>query len=228
MSTAMGPSLSGTHRNTRWFVIAVPPLLIASMYGAFRYLTTSLGFPAGYLAAFAVYWIGWCVIVPTQLLGTRAVGDLFSRSRVPFAQLGTTTHVLLWWPILFPLAFSFLPRIASTPFVILIGSVAIGIVIGVTEELLWRGVYLAVFPNQLSLNTIYPSIAFGLWHLCPLSALPSRYPGGALSFAGYSVALGLSYACYARRSGSIRWCTVSHSIHDALGLGALAYASWLT
>ena len=49
----------------RWFIIAVPPLLITSMYGAFRYLTARFGFPTGYLAAFGVYWIGWCVIVPT-------------------------------------------------------------------------------------------------------------------------------------------------------------------
>lgn len=212
----------------RWFIIAVPPLLIASMYGAFRNLTVRFGFPTGYLAAFGVYWIGWCVIVPTGLLGTRAVLDLFGRPGVPFTRLGATTHGLLWWPLAFPLAFSFLPRMGSTRFVILIASVALGIVIGSTEELLWRGVYVTAFPNRLSLNTIYPSIGFALWHLCPLSALPSRYPGGAVSFTAYSFALGLSYAYYARRTGSIRWCTVSHCIHDALGLGAFAYASWLT
>jgi uncharacterized protein len=212
----------------RCFIIAVPPLLITSMYGAFRYLTARFGFPTGYLAAFGVYWVGWCVIVPTGILGTRGVRDLFRRSNVPFAQLGTTTHLLLWWPLIFPLAFSFVPRIGSTRVVILAASVALGIVIGVTEELLWRGVYVTAFPGRVSLNTIYPSIAFGLWHLCPLSALPSRYPGGALSFTAYSVVLGLSYAYYARRTGSIRWCAVSHCIHDALGLGGLAYASWLS
>ena len=38
----------------RWLMIAIPPLLVATMYGAFHYLTAWLGFPAGYLAAFAV------------------------------------------------------------------------------------------------------------------------------------------------------------------------------
>jgi len=158
------PSASGA---TRWFILAVPLLLIASMYGTFRYLTWWLGFPAGYLAAFGVYWIGWGVIVPTGVLGRRAVLTLFTRPAVPFARLGATTHLLLWWPLAFPLAFSFVPRIASTPIVIIVASVALGSVIGVTEELLWRGVYVTAFPNRLSLNTIYPSIAFGLWHLCP-------------------------------------------------------------
>jgi membrane protease YdiL (CAAX protease family) len=212
----------------RSFIIAIPPLLIASMCFAFRHLSARFGFPAGYLAAFGVYWIGWCAIVPTGVLGTHAVVDLFRRSPVPFPKLGVTTHVLLWWPLVFPLAYSFVPRIGSTRVVVLIASIALGTVIGVSEEILWRGLYVRAFPNQVWLNTIYPSMAFGLWHLCPLSVLPSRYPGGAVAFTAYSVALGLSYAYSVRRTGSIRWCTVSHCIHDALGLGAFAYASWLT
>jgi hypothetical protein len=55
------------------FLIAMPPVLIASMYAASWYLTSRLGFPSGYLAAFTVYWIGWCVLIPTSILGSRAV-----------------------------------------------------------------------------------------------------------------------------------------------------------
>jgi membrane protease YdiL (CAAX protease family) len=217
--------MSGWNRR---LVIALPPVLIASMYGLFRFLPSRFGASAGYLAAFAAYWIGWCVMVPTAILGTRTVADLFRRSAASFANLGAATHVALWWPLAIPLAFSFLPRIAATSFPIFIASMVLGIIIGVTEELLWRGLYITAFPNRLSLNTIYPSIAFGVWHLCPLSALPSRYPGGALAFAAYSVALGLSYAYSVRQTRSIRWCSVSHSIHDALGLGAFAYANWVS
>jgi len=97
----------------------------------------------------------------------------------------------------FPLAFAFLPRIAAASIPVVLASVAVGVIIEVTEELLWRGVYVTLFADNVWLNTIYPSVAFGLWHLCPLSALPSRYPGGAVSFAAYSIALGLSYAHYA-------------------------------
>ena len=67
---------------------------------------------------------------------------------------------------------------------------------------------------------------FGVWHLCPLSVLPSRYPGGPLPFLAYSVILGFCYALVARTSGSIRWCAVAHAIHDSLGLGAFASAAW--
>jgi hypothetical protein len=43
----------------------------------------------------------------------------------------------------------------------------------------------------------------------------------------YSVLLGLSYATAARRARSIRGATLSHCLHDALGLGGSAYAAWL-
>jgi hypothetical protein len=112
----------------------------------------------------------------------------------------------------------FVPRIASTPYLVVIASVALGIVIGVTEELLWRGLYVTAFPNRLSLNTTYPSLAFGVWHLCPLSALPSRYPGGAVSFTVYSVALALSYAYEylpdlnrTQAADSRLWVTLAHT-----------------
>jgi membrane protease YdiL (CAAX protease family) len=134
---AANPVVSESMGDT--LLVAIPPALIASMYAAFWYLTSRLGFPSGYLAAFAVYWIGWCVIVPTLILGRRAVLDLYTRPTVPFTRLGRTTHVLLWCPLVFPLAFSFLPRIASTPLPIVIASIVLGIITGVTEELLWRG-----------------------------------------------------------------------------------------
>src|SRR5581483_4984089 len=109
-----------------------------------------------------------------------------------------------WWPILFPLAFSFVQRIPMLTVPILVVSVCLGILTGVTEELLWRGMYIAVFPDDVWLNTVFPSIAFGLWHVCPLVALPSRYPGGTASFVTYAIALGFSYAFCARKTQSVR------------------------
>src|SRR3954463_1421422 len=118
--------------------LLVPPVLIASMYGAFRYLTAVFGFPAGYLAAFALYWVGWCLIVPAAILSRDRLVSLFARPAVRFTKLSGITQLLVWWPIAFPLTFSFIPRIASTPFVIVGASVLLGVVIGVTEEILWR------------------------------------------------------------------------------------------
>jgi hypothetical protein len=111
---------------------------------------------------------------------------------------------------------------------VVVASVVLGMVIGITEEVLWRGAYVTLFADNVWLNTIYPSLAFGLWHLCPLPVAPSRHPGGGLAFVGYAFVLGLSYAYAARRTRSITWSAVSHCVHDALGLGGLAYVTWLT
>ena len=140
------------------------------------------------------------------------------------------TQFALWWPLVVPLVFVFLPRIASTSPTVVAASVVLGMVIGITEEVLWRGVYVALFADNVWLNTAYPSLVFGLWHLCPLSVAPSRHPGGGLAFVGDSFVLGLSYVYPARRTRSIRWSTVSHCGHDALGLGGLACVTvtWLT
>ena len=40
----------------QWVALIVPPVLIASMYGVFRYLTAAFGFPAGYVTASIGKW----------------------------------------------------------------------------------------------------------------------------------------------------------------------------
>jgi hypothetical protein len=203
-----------------------PAVLIATMYVLFRTLSGKLGYPLGYLVAFTVYWIAWCGVLPVAVLGPAGVCDLFKAGKTRLRDAAPGTHAMLWWPLVFPLAFAF-PRIVSAAPAIILASVALGVVTGVAEELLWRGVYLSSFPENRWLNTTYPSLAFGLWHLCPLSVLPSRYPGGIAIFVIYSTLLGFSYATAARRMESIRWCTISHCVHDVLGLGGFAYGAWL-
>jgi len=215
-------------RLRKWTMVAVPPVLLVTMYGAFQELTVQYGFPLGYLLAFSLYWGLWCVALPVAVLGTRGVLGLFRSPQPQTAQLGIATHCALWWPLAAPLVFVFLPHVTSTSATVIVASVVLGMVIGITEEVLWRGVYVTLFADNVWLNTVYPSLSFGLWHLCPLSVAPSRHPGGGPAFVGYAFVLGLSYAYAARRTRSIAWSTVSHCVHDALGLGGLAYVRWLT
>ena len=208
-------------------MLGVPIALIVTMLGVFRSFTSRFGYPLGYLCAFAVYWAGWCGALPLAVLGPRELAALFVAVRRGGRRRDASTIALATWPIAFPLVFAFLPRIAQAGLRIVVWSVCLGVVTGVAEEVLWRGVYLRVFPRSLLLNTVYPSLAFGVWHAAPLSVLPSRYPGGAFAFVIYSTVLGLSYAIVARRTQSIRWIVISHCIHDALGLGGFAYAAWV-
>jgi len=90
---------------------------------------------------FIVYWVAWCVALPLFVLGGPAeVLDLFREGDVPFTNLGWKTQALLWCPIIFPLAFIFVPRLTKANVPIILVSILIGLIIGITEELLWRGV----------------------------------------------------------------------------------------
>jgi membrane protease YdiL (CAAX protease family) len=72
--------------------------------------------------------------------------------------------------------------------------------------------------NTYTLRHFLPAILFGLWNLAPASIHEVPYPGSPYSFVLYALVLGLSYGYYVFQTGSIRWCTVSHVIHDSLGM----------
>ena len=207
--------------------LLLPIILLGSMYWLFHVLTHRYGYPLGYLLSIVIYWLFWCTFVPLFLLGGRkAIIELFH----PFPALGGLTwktHVALWWPICFPLSFIFIPRVAKARPSVLVISLMLGIVIGLTEEILWRGVYMTLFPGNLWLNLIYPSIMFGLWHLAPQSVVVNRMPGGSISFVVYAILLGVTYAVSVNQTRSIAWGTISHIMHDSLGLGGLTYMVWL-
>src|SRR4051812_40621086 len=150
-------------RLRKWTMVAVPPVLLVTMYVAFQELTVQYGFPLGYLLAFSLYWGLWCVALPAAVLGTRGVLGLFRSLQPQTSQLGIATHFALWWPLAAPLVFVFLPHIASTGATVIVASVVLGMVTGITEEVLWRGVYVTLFADNVWLNTIYPSLSFGLW-----------------------------------------------------------------
>jgi hypothetical protein len=64
---------NGRCRRRKWTMVAVPPVLLVTMYVAFQELTVQYGFPLGYLLAFSLYWVLWCVAVPVAVLGTCGV-----------------------------------------------------------------------------------------------------------------------------------------------------------
>lgn len=133
----------------KFLLLGGPVALIISMYFVFQTLVSSIGFNPGYLIAFSVYWIGWGFTFPVYVLGgLKPVVRLFSSTQQQPHFLGRSRIILgiiTWLPILFPLLFVFLTRISiATPQVILV-SVIIGFVIGITEEILWRTSLFASF-----------------------------------------------------------------------------------
>lgn len=207
--------------------LVIPIALMVSMYWCYQTFSHRYSFPLSYLLGYIVYWLFWCILIPIILVGgIKPLLALFQPFPT-FGDLSWRTHLLLWLPVIFPLVFIFIPRIGKTNLNILVVSILLGIVIGLTEEILWRGVYMRLFPGNIWLNLIYPSVMFALWHIAPQSVVANRMPGGAFAFVTYALVLGLFYGITVYHTKSIAWSTIAHIIHDTLGLGGFAYAVWL-
>jgi len=203
-------------------VLAIPVLVPVGMYVVFRWTAEALGTGAGYLTGFVVYW-AVCAALPLAALGSHQVATIFAPPPEPLGKPRWLGLALLAGPLLFAYGYAF-PRVlpGATPLVIAV-SAALAVVNGGLEELLWRGLFVRVFPRSWLLGWLYPALGFAAWHLAPLAVVPNRNPGGAWSFVAFSLIVGLLFGWVAWRSGSIRWTTMAHILLDFSGLGGLAY-----
>jgi CAAX protease family protein len=207
----------------RGVLIAAPPVLTATMFVAFQLLTRVAGLKAGYFLGFIFYWILWCVGIPLVVLGADGVFALF-RMAPPERRLRRSGWLAVVLPLTLGFGYAF-PRAAAeaTPQVVLL-SFLIALVNAPLEELLWRGTYVSVFPSSPLYAYWYPNVAFGLWHVAPLSVVPSRAPGGMLAFVLVSSAVGLLWGRIVIDTRSIRLTSVVHTLFDFSGLGGRLYA----
>jgi membrane protease YdiL (CAAX protease family) len=195
--------------------LALPIAIPVAMAAAFRLGSDRLGDHGGYLAGFGVYW-ATCAGLSVGLLGRRRIRELF-RDRRP--RLGTPKAVgaaLLLWPPLGAIATRFIPEIGQATVPIVVTILCIALVNAVLEELLWRGVYISLWPRNPWLGWMWPAIGFGLWHLAPQVIHASSM--GPLVYVVSATGLGLSWGWVAWRTGSLRWVSVSHVFTDGSGL----------
>ena len=204
-------------------LLVAPWLLLASTTAVFRRLSAHLGPKRGYLGGFLFYWIFWCMLFPMWVLGARRLPALF-RSRVePSRPPSHSDLLLLALPPAVGYSLAFPRALARADEKIVLASALQALINASAEELLWRGTYLAVFPNSPALGYLYPTVGFAVWHYAPQVVFPSRYPGGRTSFVATAGLFGLIWGRVASRNGSVGWSVVSHVLLDFSGLGARIY-----
>jgi membrane protease YdiL (CAAX protease family) len=108
---------------------------------------------------------------------------------------------------------------------IVIASALIGVINGLGEEVLWRGLYAETFPGRVVLGFLYPTIGFAAWHFVPQILFPNTHPGGRLGFVVAIAIWGLAYGWVAWRTGSVRWTSLSHTLLDVSWLSGRVYSS---
>jgi len=196
------------HIGTRQaMAIFAPFLLVGVMVPVFRLLSGLFENPIfGWYLGLVSYWLTWCTILPLWLVGTKRLGRIIRPHRP------NTTVVLL---VLFPAGMAALAKLITgmgyhKPELwvwLLYISTAFGN--GFFEELLWRGVYMELFPRRNFYRIIWPSVCFALWHYAPGSVSANANPLALIVGAGL---FGFLLAFLAKKTGGIWWCVIAHAL----------------
>lgn len=192
------------NRNRQRRAIVAMPLLAASLTLLYRLLARRVGNRRTWYVGFLFYWLFWCLLFPLHLLGTNRVRRLFSGARPDRRS---------WAIITLPPALALLqrffqekPQRSRQERAALMISALLN---GTLEELLWRGLPLALFPDRPWWRAGWPTLWFALWHYAPGSVSPHTSTGGLMAGAGF---LGAAYSVVVQQTGGIRWTALSHTL----------------
>ncbi|MGD2146505.1 MAG: CPBP family intramembrane metalloprotease [Anaerolineae bacterium] len=188
--------------------IVVPVVLVAVMYPVFQLLAKPFRgtWRIGWYLGLAVYWLIWGVAFPMLLVGRERIARLIRPRRLTVRVLllamvplvgasiyrlvpGMEYHTSSWWE---------LPLLLSS----CLGN-------GLFEEVLWRGVYMEMFPENILLRIVWPSIWFALWHYLPGSVNPN---GNALGLIIGSGLMGFYLSFLAKKTDTVWWAIVGHTL----------------
>lgn len=201
---------------TQVVALLLPGALLVSSGWFFRQAGQRLGSELGYLAGFAFYWLFWCLLVPWLAVRKDGLVSLLTDCRPLFGRQNWLAA--LFWVIVIVVAVWMYGKdfLAAQPAVMLV-AFPLAAVNGVCEELLWRGLYVRVFPANARLGILYPAIGFAAWHFVPQMVYPAE---NLVGFVLSTFFLGLAFGYIAYCTGSAKWTAISHSLSGALALAA--------
>jgi membrane protease YdiL (CAAX protease family) len=188
------------------FAVLAPLLVIATTGPLFHWLAGVYpdNWRVGWHLGLSSYWLVWGGVFPLLLLGKRELWRLIRPRKPTRAVL-----ILVAVPLLVGTVFKFSTGMAyEAPngwVLLLLLSSALGN--GIFEEILWRGVYLRLFPHKVLAGMIWPTLGFAMWHYVP----GSMNPGGNVATLVIGAGLFGFYLAYlARKTGTIWWGIVVH------------------
>jgi membrane protease YdiL (CAAX protease family) len=206
----MNISLQGSIDMTNRQIIAIltPPVLVAVMIPVFRILVKNIptNWRVGWALGLASYWIVWCGIGSWLLIGKENILQLIQPQRLTLQIFG-----LVLIPIIGAALYRLVPGMAYDKPVLWIILILIMTSFGngFFEELLWRGVYLELFPKSIMWGMIWPTVWFALWHYAPGSIAPEGKPWGLMIGSGL---MGFYLSFLSRKTGTIWWTILMHTI----------------
>lgn len=180
----------------------MPPMIVLSMLGVFQAALFILkDRQLAWYAGFLVYWPVWGVLYPLLLIGKENLLSLF-RNKVPRGWEWLLFSLPPIMVFLGTMVIRYDPSGLPTRIILVITS----FLTGTLEEILWRGLFVYLFPKQLVNGYLWPALWFALWHFAPgtISNVPT------VSLMAGALVLGLCWGLLAYRTGTIRWTALSH------------------
>jgi membrane protease YdiL (CAAX protease family) len=182
--------------------LAALPTLVLSMIPVYRLLARWLGQKRAWYAGFVAYWLMWCIPVSLWAIGPRKLKELLTFQRL---------HKIEWCILIIYPTLAFLgrytlnkpPRSAQEKTLL----VFMTIMNSFWEEVLWRGVYITLFPDSRLWGTVWPTVWFALWHYAPGSVSPLTDVRTLMIGAGV---LGASLGWLSLKTQSIRTAALAH------------------
>ena len=210
-------SASSPSKTVKLTLAALPLLLLASTAAVFLLGARWWGADGGYAAGFLFYWLFWCLLIPFLLLGKGGLAALFKERQKLIQRKHWYLILLLALTSLGALVMYFLPALPGFPLLLFLAGAPIAALNGICEEILWRGVYVRLFPGSWFWGLLFPALGFALWHIAPQLIYPAE--GGIFSLVLSAFFLGLCYGLAAYRTGSMKWAGISHSVNGILAFG---------
>jgi hypothetical protein len=209
-------------RGVRALVTAVPIVVPVGMRALFPVLARRLGTRRGHLTGFAVYWTV-CYLLPLGLLGRTRVRALLRQPARPLPSPRWLAAAALLVPPLGAAGSELAPELGNADPAVVATAASVAVVNAAGEELLWRGLFVATFPDDPVRGWLWPAVGFTAWQLAPLAVLPSRR--GTLAFLAPTALIGAGLGWVAWRTQSLRWTLPPHLATDASGLRVARF--WL-
>lgn len=203
-------------RTRQQVALLIPVAVPVSMIGVFGTANAIFGSVPGYLIGFLVYWGVWCLAVPLLLLGPSRIRDLWRDRRPRLGRPAWLGLLLLLLPPVGALATRWFPEVGGASLAMIGGALLIGVVNATMEELLWRGVFVSLWPDDWRLGLAWPTVGFAAWHIAPQVIHPASM--GVAPYVVASGVLGLCWGWVAWRTGSVRWTSLSHIVTDSSGI----------
>ena len=195
-------------RSKQKIAVISPLILICLMYPAFRIMAWAFeeNWRIGWYLGLIIYWLIWGAIFPWLMIGKESIRRII-RPR----NLDTKVFFLLVFPLLMAGLYKFIPgmKYEKPNIWIFLLLITTNFGNGFFEEVLWRGVYMELFPDSNLFRIVWPSIWFALWHCVPGSVSPNGNVLGLMIGAGF---LGFYLSFIAKITGTIWWTIIAHTL----------------